>query len=80
MWADLSRARHVGRGGAVENELHPRRSVSLDETRCLTPLITFPCSYGAIVSRVICWPAIVKSHLRSAMPPGKLPIRRPVTR
>jgi hypothetical protein len=40
----------------------------------------FSCSYGAIVSRVICWPTMVKSHLRSAVPPGKLPVRRPVTR
>jgi hypothetical protein len=32
------------------------------------------------MSRVMCWPAVVKSHLRSAVPPGKLPVRRPVTR
>ena len=38
------------------------------------------CGYGAMVSRVMCWPAMVKSHLRSAVPPGKLPVRRPVTR
>jgi hypothetical protein len=38
------------------------------------------CAYGAMMSRVMCWPAVVKSHLRSAVPPGKLPVRRPVTR
>jgi MFS family permease len=36
--------------------------------------------YGAMTSRVMCWPAIVKSQFRSAVPPGKLPVRRPVTR
>ena len=36
--------------------------------------------YGAMVSRVMCWPAMVKSQFRSAVPPGKLPVRRPVTR
>ena len=36
--------------------------------------------YGAMISRVMCCPAMVKSHFRSAVPPGKLPVRRPVTR
>jgi hypothetical protein len=36
--------------------------------------------FGAITSRLILFPAIVKSHVRSAVPPGKLPLRRPVTR
>jgi hypothetical protein len=43
-------------------------------------LCRLSCSYRAIVSRVMCWPAMVKSHLRSAVPPGKLPVRRPLTR
>ena len=38
-----------------------------------------PRGYGAITRRAIRSPATVKSHLRSAVPPGKLPVRRPVT-
>ena len=37
-------------------------------------------SHGAITSRVMRSPAIVKSHFRSAVPPGKLPVSLPVTR
>ena len=36
--------------------------------------------YGAITSRPIRSLVIVKSHLRSTVPPGKLPVNRAVTR